>query len=335
MKTKVREGKVIVGIAFAAIMVASIFAMVAPTSMAGTNGGFSPDEEPASSIRIYGDVQPHGNAPERYINFEEPFDPTVIPKDSITYNPAIIEESHEEGEQYYRVLVGNAIGSPENAREKIFLRSWYERCGQYNGPRKNDSHPTINMEYTYMLMDTLYLPITGTAPNTQFLIPTCEIDTQTGLGAWKSGTNVDNITKLADVSGKVDPDGTTVRGNITLEKQFTPVVGSNVRFFDHYVELTTVNEETDDYVIKVGYTGNKLDDAEKGWISIGPQQTIYFDRHNNEHTLANHDDPTKPLCTWYVRRDGPLICVGKELNWGDVFYVDAVRYDVTAVAVLD
>ncbi len=335
MKTKVREGKVIVGIAMAAIMVASIFAMVAPTSMAGTNGGFSPEEEPASSIRIYGDVQPHGNAPERYINFEEPFDPTVIPKDSITYNPAIIEESGEEGEPYYRVLVGNAIGSPENAREKIFLRSWYEPCGQYNGPRKNDSYPTINMEYTYMLLNTLYLPITGTAPNTQFLIPTCEIDTQTGLGAWKSGTNVDNTTTLAKVSGNVDPDGTTVRGNITLEKQFTPVLGSNVRFFDHYVELTTVNEETDDYVIKVGYTGNKLDDAEKGWISIGPQQKIYFDRHNNEHTLANHDDPTKPLCTWYVRRNGPLICVGKELNWGDVFYVDAVRYDVTAVAVLD
>jgi len=103
MKTKVREGKVIVGIAFAAIMVASIFAMVAPTSMAGTNGGFSPDEEPASSIRIYGDVQPHGNAPERYINYKEPFDPTVIPKDSITYNPAIIEESREAGEQYYGI----------------------------------------------------------------------------------------------------------------------------------------------------------------------------------------------------------------------------------------
>ncbi|KAF5437887.1 von Willebrand factor type A domain-containing protein, partial [Candidatus Methanophagaceae archaeon] len=335
MKTKVREGKVIVGIAFAAIMVASIFAMVAPTSMAGTNGGFSPDEEPASSIRIYGDVQPHGNAPERYLNFEEPFDPTVTPKDSITYNPAIIEESHEDGEPYYRVLVGNAVGSPENAREKIFLRSWYEPCGLYNGPRKNDSHPTINMEYTYMLMDTLYKPAHGTANNTQFLVPTSEIDTQTGLGAWKSGTNVDNVTTLAKVSGNVDPDGTTVRGNITLEKQFTPVVGSNVRFFDHYVELTTVNEETDDYVIKVGYTGNEQDDAEKGWISIGPQQIIYFDRHNNEHTLANHDNPTTPLRTWYVRRDGPLICVGKELHWGDVFYVDAVRYDVTAVAVLD
>jgi hypothetical protein len=89
MKTKVREGKVIVGIAMAAIMVASIFAMVAPTSMAGTNGGFSPEEEPASSVRIYGDVQPQGNAPEQYTDYLDPFDPTVIPKDSITYNPAI------------------------------------------------------------------------------------------------------------------------------------------------------------------------------------------------------------------------------------------------------
>jgi hypothetical protein len=98
MNRKEREVKVIAGIAFAAIMIASIFAMIAPITMAGTNGGFSPVEEPASSIRIYGGVQPQGNAPEQYITSKEPFDPTVIPTDSITYNPAIIEESREEGE---------------------------------------------------------------------------------------------------------------------------------------------------------------------------------------------------------------------------------------------
>jgi len=40
MNRKEREVKVIVGIAFAAIMIASIFAIVAPITMAGTNGGF-------------------------------------------------------------------------------------------------------------------------------------------------------------------------------------------------------------------------------------------------------------------------------------------------------
>lgn len=158
MNRKEREVKVIVGIAFAAIMIASIFAIVAPTTMAGTNGVFSPDEEPASSIRIYGDVQPQGNAPEQYITYKDSFDPTVIPTDSITYNPAIIEESREPGELYYHILIGKGSSS-ENAREKILLRSWYEPCGQYNGPGEDDTHPTINMEFTYMLMNTLYLPM--------------------------------------------------------------------------------------------------------------------------------------------------------------------------------
>ncbi|KAF5416645.1 MAG: hypothetical protein C5S38_02685 [Candidatus Methanophagaceae archaeon] len=39
MNRKEREVKVIVVIAFAAIIIASIFAIVAQTTMAGTNGG--------------------------------------------------------------------------------------------------------------------------------------------------------------------------------------------------------------------------------------------------------------------------------------------------------
>jgi hypothetical protein len=288
MNRKEREVKVIVGIAFAAIMIASIFAMIAPITMAGTNGGFSPDVEPASSIRIYGDVQPQGNAPEQYITSKEPFDPTVIPTDSITYNPAIIEESHQEGEPYYRVLIGEG-SSCENGREKIFLRSWYEPCGQYNGPGEDDTHPTINMEFTYMLMNTLYLPAYGTAPKTEFLIPTCEIDTQTGLGAWKDGTNVDNVTSLASVSGPaVTPSGETVLGQIRLEKRLALLEGDNVQFFDHTVELTNITA-SGEFVIKVAYAGNAQDDSEKGGVSLEDGERIYFDRHNNEYTTANHD----------------------------------------------
>jgi len=334
MKAKVRERKVIVGIAMAAIMVASIFAMVAPTSMAGTNGVFSPDEEPSSSVRIYGDVQPQGNAPEQYEHWKEPFDPTVIPKDSITYNPAIIEESREDGEPYYGIIIG-VDGSSENAREKIFARSWYEPCGRYNGPRKNDTHPTINMEFTYMLMNTEYLPIDGTAPKTQFLVPTCEIDSQAGLGAWSKGTVDKNLTRLASISGVVPvPYGKTVRGRISLEKKLQLDEGDKVQFFDHTVELTNIKSDGE-FVIKVAYAGNAQDDSEKGWINLDDGQRIYFDRHNNEYGTANHDPAAGNIRTWYVERDGNFIIVGKELHWGDVFYVDAVRYGVTAVEVLD
>ncbi|KAF5432520.1 hypothetical protein C5S36_08355 [Candidatus Methanophagaceae archaeon] len=335
MNRKEREVKVIAGIAFAAILIASIFAIVAPTTMAGTNGVFSPDEEPASSIRIYGDVQPQGNAPGQYVTSKELFDPTVIPTDSITYNPAIIEESHEEGEPYYRILIGNADGSPENGREKILLRSWYEPCGQYNGPGVDNTHPTINMEYTYMLMNTLYLPAYGTAPNTQFLIPTCEIDTQTGLGAWKDGTNVDNITTLASVSGPaVAPSGETVLGEIRLEKLLALPEGDIVQFFDHTVELTNITI-SGEFVLKVSYAGNAQDDSEEGGVSLEDGETIYFDRHNNEYTTANHDPAAGNIRTWYVSRDTDILIVGKELHWSDVFYVDAVRYEVTAVEVVD
>ena len=240
MNRKGREVKVIAWIAFAAIIIASISAIVAPITMAGTNGGFSPDEEPASSIRIYGDVQPQGNAPEQYITYKEPFDPTVIPTDSITYNPAIIEESRQPEEPYYGVIIGMGSSS-QNAREKIFLRSWYEPCGRYNGPDEDETHPTINMEYTYMLLNTLYLPITGTAPNTHFLIPTSEIDTQTGLGAWSKGTADTNLTTLASISGPaVTPSGETVLGEIRLEKRLALPEGDIVQFFDHTVELTNI-----------------------------------------------------------------------------------------------
>ena len=308
-----KEREVIVGIAMAAIMVASIFAMVAPTSMAGTNGVFSPDEEPSSSVRIYGDVQPQGNAPEQYEHWKEPFDPTVIPKDSITYNPAIIEESREDGEPYYGIIIG-VDGSSENAREKIFARSWYEPCGRYNGPRKNDTHPTINMEFTYMLMNTEYLPIDGTAPKTQFLVPTCEIDSQAGLGAWSKGTVDKNLTRLASISGVVPvPYGKTVRGRISLEKKLQLDEGDKVQFFDHTVELTNIKSDGE-FVIKVAYAGNAQDDSEKGWINLDDGQRIYFDRHNNEYGTANHDPAAGNIRTWYVERDGNFIIVGKELH---------------------
>jgi len=327
-----KEREVIVGIAIAAIMIASIFAMVTPTTMAGTNGVFSPVEEPSSSVRIYGDVQPQGNAPERYVHWKEPFDPTVIPTDSITFNPAIIEESREEGEPYYGMIIG-VDGSSENAREKIFLRSWYEPCGRYNGPGEDGARPTINMEYTYMLMNTEYLPAYGTAPKTQFLVPTCEIDSQAGLGAWSKGTVDTNLTRLASISGVVVPYGKTVQGRISLEKKLQLDEGDKVQLFDHTLELINVTT-SGEFVIRVAYAGNAQDDAEKEEF-LNDGDTIYFDRHNNEYDTANHDPAAGNIRTWYVSRDTDTLIVGKELHWSDVFYVDAVRYEVTAVDVLD
>jgi uncharacterized protein YciU (UPF0263 family) len=125
-----------------------------------------------------------------------------------------------------------------------------------------------------------------------------------------------------------------VRGEISLEKRLALQEGDIMQFFDHTVELTNITA-SGEFVIKVAYAGNAQDDSEKGGVSLEDGETIYFDRHNNEYTTANHDPATGHIRTWYVSRDTDTLIVGKELHWSDVFYVDAVRYEVTAVEVVD
>jgi uncharacterized repeat protein (TIGR01451 family) len=76
-KSKSEKGKGIIGITLAAIMVVSIFAIVAPTTVAKYNPPIPPGTEANSSIRIYGDLWPQGNAPERYGNWAQPCDHNV------------------------------------------------------------------------------------------------------------------------------------------------------------------------------------------------------------------------------------------------------------------
>ena len=325
-KSKSKKSKAIIGITLAAIMIASIFAVIAPATVAKYNPTIPPETEVNSSIRIYGDVQPQGNAPERYDDWTQPFDPTIIPKDSITFNPAMLDRD-------FGVVVNGA-----NAREKIFLRAWYEPCGKYWGYRKNYTHPTINMEYTYMLMDTTWMPTHG-GVSSLIAFPTCEIDTQTGLGAFDCApekASHANLTHVAGIKGCVDRYGKTVEGLIELEKGFSLSPGDKVQFLDHKLELTSLTT-AGDYVVKVWYAGNSDDDAGKGWILLSPGRAnrIYFDRHNNEYGTPNHDPAAGQIRTWYAELRGGNIYLGKELQNCDVFYVDAVRYDVTAIEVLD
>ncbi len=63
-KSKSEKGKGIIGITLAAIMVVSIFAVIAPATVAKYNPPVPPGTEANSSIRIYGDLWWQGNAPE-------------------------------------------------------------------------------------------------------------------------------------------------------------------------------------------------------------------------------------------------------------------------------
>jgi hypothetical protein len=319
-KSKSEKSKGIIGITLAAIMIASIFAIVAPTTVAK----WVPPDPPMppdppwggnySSIRIYGDVQPQGNAPEFYDNYTQVFDPTVIPKDSFTCNPGFLNETP------WNVQVNG-----QNAREKIFLRAWYEPCGRYNGSRKNHTYPTINLEYTYMLLNTSEFATSGgDAGNTKFWFPTKKKAGQSGLSEWELIT-LANVTP-ADVS---DYDK-TMNGTIKIEKIKTLSTAEEIEFLDHklqYVGETAANEG----VVKVWYVGNDKEDTPKGFVRLPVGTPYYFDRHNNMAITSNHPDRT-----WYITyKDGNKFIVGKELSRNDTFYVNGVRYDVTAVEVLD
>jgi hypothetical protein len=329
-KNASRKG--IIGITLAAIMIASIFAMVAPTAVAvwhEPNPPAPPEQPLNNSIRLYGDVRPQGNAPEIYDNWTEVFDPTVIPKDSATFNPAYLS-------RYWSNDAITVDGT--NAREKIFLRLWYEPCGEYHGSRKLHVYPTINLEYTYMLMTTEYMPTHGHAENlnTLFAFPIVEIPTQSGLGAFdnagETAMNI-NVTLLASVAGTVSPYNKTMDGTIGLQKQYDLASMDTVQFLDH--KLQYIGKQGTNAVVKVLYAGNYEDDAARGWFVLIPGTPVYFDRHNNNYATANHDPAIDSIRTSYVEYVDGKFVIGKELSQGDTFYVNAVRYDVPAIEVLD
>ena len=328
-KNKSKRSKGIIGITLAAIMIASIFAMVAPTTVANGNPPAPPTPPWGgnySSIKIYGDVQGQGNAPEFYDNWAKVFDPTVIPKDSITCNPAIMSE-------YFNTTYVDIQVNGDNAWEKVFLRGWYEPCGRYNGSRKNHTYPTINLEYTYMLLNKTGWPTSGKGfpmDYTDFYFPTKKKTDQSGLG-------IDELVRLANVTSvSISSHNKTTNGTIRLEllqggsTQITLTQGQEVQFLDH--RLQYVGETAaDEGVVKVWYAGNTVDDTPKGFIRLPIDTPYYFDRHNNMATTASHPDRT-----WYaIYRDDHMFTIGKEFSTNDTFYVNGVRYDVTAIEVLN
>ena len=233
-KLKMNSIGKILAITIAAIMIASMVTLTAVATWPGPdpNPPAPPEQDPLNnSIRLYGDVRPQGNAPDTYDNWTKVFDPTVIPKDSATFNPAYIDRYWSNG-----AITVDGV----NAREKIFLRSWYEPCGEYNGSRKIHIYPTINFEYTYMLMSTNFMPIHGMAPTTKFAFPIAEIPTQSGLGAFENAEGTPthaNVVTLASVMGDVTPYNKTMKGTIALEKLYDLAAMDTVQFLDHKLQF--------------------------------------------------------------------------------------------------
>ena len=279
-----------------------------------------------STIKIYGDVLPQGNAPERYSDWIQPFDPIVIPMDSITFNPAI--------------LLDCGCAQSTDIDLKTYLRSWYEPCHEYRGDLGTQKYPAIEMEYTYMIIDTQdKMPFHGGADDTSFPFPIAEIGNQKGLGAFENieGTAIyPNRVSLTYVDGVVTHYGKTTDGTIRIEKEYLLASGETIQFLDHKLRYNDTDESGNTAYCHLWYAGNVEDDAARN-ISLQKGQTVFFDRWNNMLTSPSHPD-----ATWYARfefkmQEGGIaaITVGKELSTGDTFYVNGVRYDVPAIEVLD
>jgi hypothetical protein len=306
------------------------------------------------SVKIYGEdidyyckdpIYPtqSGSGAEDYIYEDEsdPFDPSVIEKDSITFNPAFIDG---HGGQY-------EIQAQGDASEKVFLRAFYEPGYTHPVDQLMDDWSDVSLypvetfdaivtETTYFLVDiTDRTPTVGYPDQTKIVLPYQSTDPDTpGM----------EEMDLLDVVGTSGMDSRPLTdGSIMVEKEIEVIgdefIGQSFRFMDHMVTIVNF-EDSDDYSfdkldIKASYIGN-MNDAisstqtytiwQNEW---GPEFRYFFDRQNNMQ-LCGSD----PAHRWYLYIENAdddylRMKLGRCLAAGETFYVDGVRYDMPAVYV--
>ncbi|HEY53173.1 MAG TPA: hypothetical protein G4N94_06915 [Caldilineae bacterium] len=110
-----------------------------------------------------------------------PFNPKhtqAPPADSLSFDPAYMNAFHNSGEDLAS-LYGAISSNNADAREKVFMRMWYEpqhldkiRTGTPGQPPIDAyEFPALMFEYTTMLLDTNDLPMHGPAGNTNIVFP--------------------------------------------------------------------------------------------------------------------------------------------------------------------
>jgi hypothetical protein len=316
---------------------------------------FHHSEDP--TVRIYGEegaIYPTqsmtGALDFIYPDPVDPFDPGVIAKDSVTFNPAYIENRYGSNE----ITVDGA-----NADEKIFLRAFYEP--EYYHPidakMNNASSGTdsVYMENGALVVETTYMllldnggsghsgdPKAGAARDsdgnviTYFMMPTRSNNLFDGV----AGMNRAQVLDLNWASGAGTPQLTD--GEIEVQtRPFTLVEGQARNFMDHkikFVRPTTGME----IKLDISYIGNMklVEDRLRKDVEVNEDQKYYVDRLNNLHPSPDPDwrfyfevvsmtyDATSD------KYEANLI-VGRRLVAGETFYVDGVRYDMPAIYVTD
>ena len=135
-----------------------------------------------------------------------PFNPQLLQaprKDSLTFNPAYMNEFNHGGEDLYDLYRQIAI-EERDAREKVFFRTWYEpeyldkvRYGEVYTPTnwitvtEVYTFPAVMQEFTYMFLDTQDWPSHG--------------QPKTSLLAFPIGTAADELPAPDPVTGDLPP----------------------------------------------------------------------------------------------------------------------------------
>ena len=310
------------------------------------------------TIRIYGEekaIYPThsytNNLDFIYPDAVDPFDPGVIAMDSITFNPAYLENMYLDEE----ITINGGNGD-----EKIFYRIFYEpgyahdEDDKMNDPGQGDQSVVMDdgalvTETTYMLVDNNHgnghsgIPKAGAAKDssggiiTNFMLPThCE-----NVDDGKLGMDVGQVVDLNYASSAGTSQLTD--GEIEVQtKVFTLSEDEGVNFMDHNITMIRPTHPNPTEVkIEISYIGNmeSVEDRRKSDV-VNEDQKYYVDRLNNLHDSSDADYRFYfeiQSLDYDAINDAYTIdlIVGRHLVAGETFYVDGVRYDMPAIYVTD
>jgi hypothetical protein len=286
-----------------------------------------------------------------YPDAVDPFDPGVVVKDSVTFEPAYIDNGY--GAPYREITVDGS-----NADEKVFMRAFYEP-GYYHpiDAKMNDAGSgtdAVSMGDGALVVETTYMllhdnsgsghsgdPKAGAARDgdgsviTYFMLPTHSSNLFDDVAGMNRAMVVDlNWASSAGATRLTD-------GEIEVQtRPFTLKEGQARNFMDHKIKFVrpTTGEEIK---LDISYIGNmkKVEDRLLR-VEVNEDQKYYVDRLNNLHPSPDPDwrfyfEVVSMTYDATLDKYEANLIVGRYLAAGETFYVDGVRYDMPAIYVTD
>ncbi len=215
---------------------------------------------------------------------EAPFDPDVIPSDSVTFNPAIIRSDRDEWISQGNPDIDGCFGG--NMNLKKHLRLYYTPAHDYEGPRTDaglydpaTQADTVNLESTYILTDgdsnepqpmcndsTIPFPTVGNDVFIEDDDPADDCNCAFGLNGSQPGVDNMTIVDVKNVEAAGFDGGTWESGQFQIEQQVSLAKGQAVQFLDRVYQYRGLGESGSGdgstvAFFKTWYAGNTFLDA--------------------------------------------------------------------------